>query len=208
MPNPTKPGVDWAEIERRYRAGESATALEKAFPVSRQGITKRARREGWQPSKESYLPATRQTVTAQRIAQPRNRSDQLLAAFGKRTPENAAQILECIELGMTLERSSAMVGISEDTFRRWRQEDADFAAQCEAARKRFEQRNLKAIDSAAQRGDARAAQWALQHSPHTRDTWGGSDAGSGKGGITVVINVPRGNEPIDVTPNVIEGSVT
>ncbi len=39
-----KPGVDWAAIETRFRAGESANVIAKDYPISRQRIEARAKK--------------------------------------------------------------------------------------------------------------------------------------------------------------------
>jgi hypothetical protein len=38
----------WNEIRDRYTKGESASAIAKDYPVSRQDIQKRVKKEGWQ----------------------------------------------------------------------------------------------------------------------------------------------------------------
>ncbi|MHA1566445.1 MAG: GumC family protein [Alphaproteobacteria bacterium] len=43
----TRADVDWGEIERRYRRGQSCNSIAKLFPTSRQTIMRRAKQYGW-----------------------------------------------------------------------------------------------------------------------------------------------------------------
>src|SRR3546814_1549983 len=82
--------IYWPAIRRRFEAGEAANAIAKDVPVSKQAILKRAKKEGWTETGK-WLPATRATTTAEKIANPTDRSSKMIASFGKRTPETAAE---------------------------------------------------------------------------------------------------------------------
>jgi hypothetical protein len=201
MPAQSKPGVDWHAIKARLEAGDSAYGIAKDFPVSKQAILKRAKKEGWLPGPGKWLPATKATDTAQRIANPQNRSDQLLASFGKRTPENMAEVLGMIEDGTPKYVACHAIGISDETLNAWLKDDADFLALYQRAEAEYLQANFSATKKAANRGDPRAAQWNISKHRLTREEYG--DKGGGGSGITVNINIPRG-DPEDISGEVID----
>lgn len=195
MPQPAKPGVDWPEIERRYRSGETTTALAAEYPVSRQAIDKRARKEGWalgQPSGASL--ATVATFAGDMLPNDR---------YGLRTPENAALALDAAALGMPITGIAARLGMTAPALKAWRDAEPEFSAAIMEAYSRHASRHLNNVGSASDRGDARAAQWLLERNPVTREAFAGRDA---QGGPTLVvnINVPRSIEDlrnvVDVTP--------
>jgi len=201
MPAQSKPGVDWHAIKARIEAGDSAYSIAKDAPVSKQAILKRAKKEGWLPGPDKWLPATKATDTAQRIANPQNRSDQLLASFGKRTPENMAVVLSLVEDGAPKTVAAHAVGITDETLNVWLKEDLDFLALYQRAEADYLQANFSATKKAAARGDPRAAQWNISKHRLTRDEYG--DKGGGSGGITVNINIPRG-DPDEISGEVID----
>lgn len=207
MPAQSKPGVDWHDIKGRLEAGESAYSIAKSTEgterrVSKQAILKRAKKEGWLPGPRKWLPATKATETARRIADPQTRADQILAARGLRTPENAAEILSYLETGAPRYIAARSVGMSEDTLAAWLKTDAEFSALVDKAESEYLRANFKATRSAAERGDPRAAQWNIQKHRLTRDEY--SDTNKGSGGITVNINIPRAN-PDEIEGEVIDG---
>lgn len=204
MPAQSKPGVDWHDIKARLEAGESAYAIAKSSEgtdrrVSKQAILKRAKKEGWLPGPGKWLAATKATDTAKRIANPQTRADQILAARGNRTPENAAEILSYLESGAPRYIAARSVGMSEDTLRDWIQADPEFSALIDRAESEYLKANFTATRKAAERGDPRAAQWNIGKHRLTREEYG--DSKSGGSGITVNINIPRGD------PGEIEGVV-
>jgi len=74
MPRRTKPGVDWAKIEERVRAGQSTTSLAKEYGLARQSIDKKAKKEGWKDGPQKWLPAARQTRTSKALENPQTTS--------------------------------------------------------------------------------------------------------------------------------------
>lgn len=204
MSAPPKPGIDWTEIERRYRLGESANALAKEFPVTRQAIEKRVRRQGW-PRDETAIKLS-QSLTTSRMQHPVTQSDRLLARAGKRTPENGAKVLELLRYGVPLATAGRIVGVSDDCLRGWIAEDADFAALVEAARHEAVAKRVVRLDQAGERGDWRADAWFLERAPLSR---GEFVVQSDKTPVDIqfILNVPRDTDDkteentIDVTPD-------
>jgi len=192
MPRRTKPGVDWAEIERKVRAGQSTTSLAKQYDVARQSIDKRANKEGWKNGPQRWMPAIMATETAQRLANPQTNADSNLVTRGNRTPEILAQILERISLGSPLYIAAGAAGITDELFREWRKSDQSVARLVGEARQDFISRQYGNIAKASDRGDWKAAQAMLQAAPETRKDWSGNSSGSG--GITVNIAI-RGDGP-------------
>lgn len=214
MPACNKPGLDWPEIKRLYENGTTAYGLANKFPVTKQGIMKRAAKEGWvrqvfpEVARE-WLPVTRQVTGTHNPAEgSTKKSIEMIRHFGKRTPQTAAKILAAIESGMPLERSAKAAGISKDTLDRWRYEDADFAASLETALGEWEENNHRAIKGATQRGDWKAAAWSLERHPSTRGVYADPNKGHGGGpAINVVLNIGRAqieasqdDQTITITP--------
>jgi len=195
-----KPGVDWATIEDRYRAGETATRIAKDYDISRQAIEQKARKNGW----NNLIAAIHQTDTAKRIADPQNRHDKRLASFGKRTPQNLEAIVKKISQGYSPSVAARAIGISDATLSLWRKDDKKTDDIVTAAVAEYAGTRLQNIKKAGDRGDWKADAWFLARNKATRDEFGDTDKGS-SGGITVVLNVPRATSAfedalIDITP--------
>ena len=59
-----KPGIDWEEIKQRLANGETATAVARDHDVTRQAITKRAKKEGWLQASGAATNGATKVVTA------------------------------------------------------------------------------------------------------------------------------------------------
>jgi hypothetical protein len=193
--------IPWNEIRDRFIKGESATAIAKDYPVSRQAIQKRAKKEGWE--KDGWLERAKETPTAKAVAKPKTNREKVIVSLGKRTPENAAEICRLIERGVPHTVAAEAVGMHRDTLRAWRNDDPDIDAMVHAARKRSIARKIERIDEAGERGDWKADAWHLERAPETRAEFGGSKTHD-VGGITVILNVADPKQPempvIDATP--------
>ena len=100
----------------------------------------------------------------------------------KRTEENAKTILDAIEVGDTRRRACALVGMSEDTLKRWEKTDADFAVRLMVAEARRDRSLVVDIRTAARKGDWRAAAWLLERVAK-------EDYGTNKTDVNIVIEV-------------------
>lgn len=205
MPRRTKPGVNWAEIEKAVRAGQSTTSLAKEHDVARQSIDKRANKEGWRDGPQKWMPATRQTDTARRLESPQNATDKRIAAYGNRTPENQATILDELTKGVPLSLVAGVIGLGYDAFNDWRKADPVFDRLVYQARQMHLANQYGNIAKASDRGDWKAAQAMLQAAPETKKDWSNNNLGSG--GITVNISIwgedspPEVAEIIDIEPD-------
>jgi hypothetical protein len=128
-----KPGVDWLEIERRVRAGDSFRSIEQDHDVSHQAISQRATKEGWTEEARLALAA---------------KEFKVVEANGKATVGAKLAVIQALENGVLLKTAAGAAGISERTLREWRETDAAFAAECEKAVDRFIQANLELIQAA------------------------------------------------------------
>jgi len=79
----------------------------------------------------------------------------------KRTEANAKTIFDTIRVGGTRKRAAALVGISDDTLKRWEHADADFAVRLMEAEAERDRSLVVEIRTAAKR-DWRAAAWLLE----------------------------------------------
>lgn len=201
MPQRTKPGVNWAEIEQKVRAGQSTTSLAKEHDVTRQSIDKKALKEGWKDGPQKWLPAARQTQTAHMLQDPQTTAEKCIATRGNRTPETQAAILWSLEQGMSMAQASEANGIKYEMFNAWRKSDEVFDRLVWQARHQLLGGMQTEIVKSARRGDWKAAESVLKASPETRKDWSNNNAGAG--GINVTINI-RGESDIpvvDVTPH-------
>lgn len=187
MPRRTKPGVDWAEIEKAVRAGQSTTSLAKEHGLARQSIDKKANKEGWKDGPQKWLPAARQTRTARMLQDPQTTAEKAIATNGNRTPENQAAILWSLEQGMSITQAAESNGIKYDLFNAWRKDDPVFDRLVWQARHQLLGGMQTEIVKSARRGDWKAAESVLKASPETRKDWSGNNAGAG--GITVNIGI-------------------
>lgn len=80
----------------------------------------------------------------------------------KRTPEVDARIQQALELGAPHCHAAAYGGISDDTFKRWLDRDADFADLVKKAEARAVVGWLAKIEKAANEGNWTAAAWKLE----------------------------------------------
>ena len=193
--------IPWNDIKDRFIKGESATTIAKDYPVSRQAIQKRAKKEGWE--KDGWLERAQQTPTAKAVAKPKTQSARVIASLGKRTPENAAELCRLIERGVPHTVAAEAVGMHRDTLKAWRDDDPEINAMVVAARYQTIARKIERIDEAGQRGDWKADSWYLERAPETRGEFGSSKT-KGFDGVTVIPNVADPNLPempvIDATP--------
>ena len=160
----TKPGVDWALIEREYRDGKSCREIARKNPgISHVAIAKRARKHGW---KVGLSPETARQLTALALETPGT-----LPGSYKGSEEKRARILEKLAMGSTLTIAAKAAGIDRNTLTDWRK-NPDFLAACEKAEAAYAERQLGHIENAAERGDWRASSWVLERHPATRDEFG------------------------------------
>ena len=79
----------------------------------------------------------------------------------KRTPENAAEIIQIIEGGGTKRLACAVVGMSEDTLALWAKADSELSDRLREAEGRRD-RSLVALIQSAAPDDWKAAAWLLE----------------------------------------------
>jgi hypothetical protein len=80
----------------------------------------------------------------------------------KCTPDRVKRLLDAIRRGATFGLACRYAGISTDSLARWRNRNAAFAAELDGAEAEAAIGWLTAIERAADRGDWRAAAWALE----------------------------------------------
>lgn len=203
MPGLNKAGIDWPIVRSRYEAGETAYSLAQVYGVSQQGISKRAKKEGWQKGAVHDDEPQRPT-SGMNWLNVVNRS--FKAPVGdKDSPERRAMILNDLAGGMTLKAAAAGAGVDVDTLGRWRDADKVFGAQCEEAQASYVRARFQDVYKASERGDVKAATWSLERHPMTREDYGDTRGGKGGPSITVVLNVPAPmrSEPQPITLDVV-----
>lgn len=185
--------IPWDAIKLEYetRPGVSTYDLSKRYPVTRQGIEARAKKEGWTKANHDSLAL----ANATKIVQTRGPG----IPADKRSPENIAQLINIIALTGNEGIAARAIGIDPNTLTRWKQTDKALVGAIQAARNQRLTELHKVIHSAADRGDWKAAERLLQTAPETRETF---NQHHGSGGITIVLQVPR--EPQTIKGEVID----
>ena len=219
MPANTKP-VPWNEIQHLFEGGLKPPTIakrmaEQGHKISRQSIDKRANKEGWsanpqavkvRQAADAWRPAvTTNSATRDTLSTGPSRSATQIANWGKRTPENAAEILAHVQLTGDEKLAARAVGIHPDTLKNWKDSDPDFSAQVSKAQAMFCGERVQEIRKAGERGDWKASDRLLAVNPLTKEDYG-QQGQSGGTGITLNFNFPRATESpreediIDVEP--------
>ena len=172
--------IDWTDIERRIRTGESARSLAKEYGISHTAILKRAKKGGWRGGARTSTKAPVVTET-----EPTG------LALGARSPENRKLVLGDLKYGIPLGLAARAVGMSEDSLEAWMRAEPVFAQQASAAKARGHADLVKAVVDAAKRGDWRAAMALLERLKETRDEFAAPKKDSGT--VHVTFNFDRGD---------------
>lgn len=190
MPGPSKAGINWTEIEANFRAGSSMGSLARRSGVSRQAVSKRAKKAGWTLTAQAETIA--ETDTARRIAQLVTGADHRIAAEGRRSPAIIQRILDMLHAGATIALAARRVGMSPDALHDWFRADDAFREAAEAAGADFGAGLVERIAEAGKRGDWRADAHLLERHPATRDDFAARPAiGIGEGAqVLIQINAP------------------
>lgn len=194
MVAPTKLGVKWQAIRRRWKDGETSYSIAKGLRPdgpSRQAIDQYAKRANWSRISNdegaTYLPCARQYPGL---------IDKTLA-----NPERLGLILQLYKEGMSQNQVAALAGIATGTtLNKWRQDDEDFNRDVLQAQGEYTKQLIGHINDKAE-VDWRASSYLLERHPLTRDDMKATDE-SGKT-ITVRINIDRSPMP-EIAGEVIE----
>jgi hypothetical protein len=201
--NQSKPGINWAEIEARFNNGESAYSLANDYDVSRQSITKRAKKEGWgniQHKVKLARKVVETTTNDKKVRQPTTivpRKVDHVQKFDKDTPEVKEAILALLRDGNPKMIAAQASGVSYDSFNRWVKRDPQFASLVREAESMAVVERLSSIKRAASRGDWKADTWILEKTQ--REIFGNND--NKNNNLAVQINIQRDNaaETIDIS---------
>ena len=177
-----KAGVDWSAIEAAVRSGASHNSIAKNFPVSRQRISAKAKKEGWANGKTS-------------LALANGNPDELtflqwikLPEFGKITHDTVETILGIIAGGKPESAAVEYCGIPRSTWNLHKEQNETLDNFVRSARAYGELDNFTHIGAAKVRGDWKAAERLLTLNPDHRQTYGDQERVGTK--ITVNINIP------------------
>jgi uncharacterized protein YerC len=170
-----------------YQQGQSAYEISRQLggKPTRQGIRKRAKREGWD------RPVTG-VVTLRHLTTD-------IANLGADTPENREKILHMLAQGATFSLAAGAVGISTKTLERWRKRDLEFGLKCRAVRQQALVRHVANIDRAGER-DWKASKYILGVAPETR----GEYAEAGRSGSDIVVHIGIDRDAVSSTELIIE----
>lgn len=183
-------GVNWIAIKASWESGITSYQLAKEYPVTRQGIDKKAKTEGWTRDGDNQQPGGWLAVAEQ--------TSIVSDDHYKATPKRLAAIFEAISGGAAEGIAAQANGIDPKTLQRWKRADPSLAEAIEVARAQDALRDIGNIRKAGDRGDWKASAYRLERNDLTKAAY----AGQASGGITIVLNIPR--EPLEP---VIEGQV-
>jgi hypothetical protein len=210
VPQRNKDGLDWPTIQVRYIAGESASALAREFGVTRQGIAKRAKKEGWWDHDRTTVAAATEAKSDPVTPEPgcpvtppvapvivtKGKGKSPLDRYGLRTTENAELAVKLAMEGKTYAVIAPRLGMTPSALKQWRDDDPAFNTALQDAMAVYVGERTDDITKASQRGDARAAQWIVERHPLTRHELGSGRDGGGSPTI-VIMNVPRSGEQLE-----------
>jgi len=171
--------IDWQLVQMKFEAGQSPYAISRDLGgrPTKQGIAKRAKREGWQADASGVLSVAAELPIVKRA--------QMLTGPTKCSAERVAFILDLVGRGASIKLAATAAGINPKTLKQWQASDPQFAEQLRQARAGKLAEWIAHIDSAAAR-DWKAADRLLQASPEAEDF-----SQHQVGGITVVLNIDR-----------------
>ena len=152
--------VDWEEVIARFRAGETATALAREFPVTRQAIAKQAKKRGADNTVSREL-RRRKIATSDNPQPVAATATATATATNGATVDRKAVIAELLTTGCNKTEAALAAGVSRRTLYYWLQ-DEDYAALIAQAEGEFVARNIRNIAKAGDRGDWRASERLLQ----------------------------------------------
>ena len=165
--------IPWDQIQVRWIQCESASAISNSLggTPTRQGISKRAKKENWK-----QLP----TVSKKHL-------ELSPMQLGQDTPENRGRVLELLEEGVPYKLAAGVIGVSRGTLLNWRKSDPLFQHQCQSARHRA-LADCAATVFRAKDKDWKAGKYILESAQESR---GDYHRDRGKEPIEVIININR-----------------
>ena len=174
--------------------------------MTRRNASHRCRGRGRLCKSTNWGELVKETETARIVADPQTRGEKLIVAYGKRTLERAAAILELVARGVDPTQAGETTGLDSSTLSDWRREDPEFEMLIRQARAITLSKAQLQIAQAGAR-DWRAAAHLLAKAPETREVWADRKSGA-DARIEVVVNVRRATDPalttaphiVDVTP--------
>lgn len=158
---------DWDTIRDRFESGETSGAISRSmggYPT-RQGIEKRAKREGWLKISKDAKEAARNLPSTQNPTFPRAPSDEL----GYKSPENAARILTAFERGATPKIAAGAVGLTLEQLKNWMEKDHQFAMEIMS---RAAQNAGDLLSKVQDAEDLKYLKWLLERDPFSREEFG------------------------------------
>lgn len=183
-----KAGVDWLEIRGQIESGLSFSEVAKHHDVTRQAISARARREGWDLQGET-------TGVTPIVTWLRNRQ------WGYINETTVRMILDLLAQGKPEKPSVIYCGITIDRWNQYKKEEPELAQQIEAAKAGGALHSFNVMYEASERGDWKAGERLLTIGDHKDDY---TEQDKGQGGLTVILNIPDPKAVKTIKPVTIE----
>lgn len=172
---------DWPVIKARYEMGQTAYQIAQGPGMpTKQGIAKRAEREGWiKPEGSNRLPIVAEAFHID---------------SSKLTDDVLHTVLGLMAEGATQELACSAAGISPRTWQMWQKDDPKLKDMAIRARSGTVIGYLNNVHKASEK-DWKAATWMLQNSPDTRKTFGQQQHDNK---LEVVINIDRHTDNVTI----------
>ncbi len=169
--------LQWESARLRYDTDCMVTqeGLAQELGCSRQAVSKRAIKDSWSKATIEALEIARNLDCSKPIAGSK---------FGKRSPENIAEIVNVFALTGNKSLACRRVGISPDSLERWAKSEPELAVAMQAYRS---QHLIDQYQKIAHAPDWKAAKEILARAPETRDQWGKTQ----DKGPTIILNIHR-----------------
>ena len=167
----------WESAQLRYETDCMVTqeSLARELGCTRQAVSKRVIKDSWAKATTETLEVARNLNCSKPIAG---------SQFGKRSPENIAEIINVFALTGNKSLACRRVGISPDTLERWARSEPELAVAMRAYRS---QHLIDQYQKIARAPDWKAAKEILARAPETRDQWGKTQ----DKGPTIILNIHR-----------------
>ena len=205
--------VNWADVRRRYLAGENMSELARTLGLSKNTIDQHRMKENWgRRGSMADVPVGRTKLDV--LAKVERASAVSAGRYGEKRSDAARSfILAKVECGEPPEIAAKSAGFLDADWAAWLAEDDGWRRKVEAAHATVIGQHFRTMYEAARDNkDMKALAWRLEKDRLTRGIYGAEEKGKGGASIKVVLNIPmpgqRGgaveidSPMVDVTPEV------
>ena len=177
---------EWQRARLEYETNPVSTcaSIAKGLGVTRQAVAKRKKSEEWERASTLVTP---EVVNSRGVSTVPDKD-----TLSKKTDENIAKLINCLALTRSTELACHLVGISPETWRRWRKDDPQLVGLIQATRAQQLTTCADTVYRFAEK-DPRLALTLLERAPETKSSFTDADSR----GPTIVLNIQRDSVQIE-----------